>query len=140
MDVIRQVERLLQECPVNTVLVTTSSSSTTTTMSSRIGGPKSHSKRVIGKEWNRYVTHFIHLDCCRDHSTVIATSTTKHLGVSHNNATSSSFARQQKHSHAQYLWFATITRNMDRSGSTAQPEQRQEHMVSFSISKEGIVS
>ena len=140
MDVIRQFERLLQECPNPTILVTTSS--TTAIAGSNQTHPKTHQKRVIGKEWNRFVTHSIHLDQCREHPKVTNTNSSIDRRIPHHHDASSQF------SNPPYLGTAIITKNdhhglsgsSSSSGHIAQQEQRQQHTMSFSISTEGIVS
>jgi hypothetical protein len=138
MDVIRQVERLLQECPQNTILVTTASTATTKTTNHTIGGPNIHPKRVIGKEWNRFVTHCIHLESYRDHAVTSTPTVGSHALPHYESSFTSSFARQR--SNSQYLRLATIIRNNNSTGNIAPPEPRQQHIKSFCISDEGIVS
>jgi hypothetical protein len=141
MNVIRQVERLLQEYPQNTILVTTSTSSTTTTHHS--GVPKHHRNRVIGKEWIRFVTHSIHLERCVGHSMEVSATPSRdgnHSESIPNGTMSSALSLPRQRNNSQLVWFATITKRSNNSGNITPPEPRQEHIVSFSISMDGIVT
>ena len=92
MDVIRQLERLLDSGGPMVTLVTTTTTTTTGTTTHHNNHNHNNKKRTIGPEWNRCVTHSIHLERTVASSSVGSSTTADFLGAA-------TITTQQHHHH-----------------------------------------
>jgi hypothetical protein len=130
MDVIRQLERLVSECQ-NTILVTTSSTRVYSQQYQQSYNINRNSMyhRIIGKEWNRFVTHTVHLEQ-KNHSK----HTTANRHNTNKNVPPSSESNDNEH-------IATVTYHRRNNSNNHHPLlQPSIPVVPLYISDIGIVS